>query len=180
MFGACALLALVAVAIGAVSFMEVRTPSDPPQTLPNSPMPHPTPGPGSTTAAQPAATPSVGPADSTSSSEVPVGFLGTWSGTQFQSEQPPPMYPTTMTFHAGRRNDEIGIADYPSPEVNCTFSLNLIDATPVSMDAGAHVIKGHCIGPKMRFILLDPGSVKYEMYHEGRRVGYGELSKSQM
>ena len=46
------------------------------------------------------------------------------SGTQFQSEQPPPMYPATIMFNAGRRNDEIGIADYPS--LNCTFSLRLI------------------------------------------------------
>ncbi len=120
------------------------------------------------------------PTDSTSSSEVPVGFLGTWSGTQFQSEQPPPMYPTTMTFNAGRRNDEIGIADYSSPEVNCTFSLKLIDATVASMDASASVIKGHCIGPEMRFTLLGPGSVKYDLYYEGRRVGYGNLSKDQM
>lgn len=146
--------------------------------LPNSPSPGP--AAGSTTTAQPPGTPSVGPTDSTSSSEVPAGFLGTWSGTQFQSEQPPPMYPTTMTFNAGRRNDEIGIADYPSPEVNCTFSLKLVGATAASMDASASVIKGHCIGPEMRFTLLGPGSAKYDLYYEGRRVGYGELSKDQM
>lgn len=120
----------------------------------------------------PPATPTVVPG--TPLSDVSAEFVGTWSGSQTQFVVPF-NYPTTITISAGRNNEKIGVADYPS--LPCRFALKLIDSTPTSINIEASVISGDCTAPEMRFAVDGSDALKYDLYYGGKRVGYGNVSR---
>lgn len=70
----------------------------------------------------------------------------------------------------GRRNDEIGTANYPS--LDCAFSLRLITATAASMDVNARLTKGDCTAPEMQFTFLGPAP------SNTRRRGTGHVGRN--
>lgn len=111
--------------------------------------------------------------------DVPADFIGTWSGTQFQSVDPPPSYSAIITINDGVRNSVIGKATYPQIQNvgACEFSLTLIDFTSTSMTIQTAVISGKCFPPEMRNMRIERGRLLYDIYYEGPK-GNGTLSRA--